>query len=71
MKTKYPFPHDAKVFLVSDTEFEIVYYSRGYQKYKRIRERETQTWEDTIEQEISLDMFWFIVACVEKSSYHA
>ena len=63
----YPFPHDARVYVVADNRFEVAYYARGYQKYKRVREIAYQMWSETVEQEIDHDHFWMVVACIERA----
>lgn len=67
MSIQFPFPHDGYVYVLSDDRFEVAYYSRGYRKFKRVREIGLQNWNDTLEQEIDRDLFWFVVACVERA----
>lgn len=62
----FPFPHDQRVFIVADDRFEVAYYARGYQKYKRVRELGLQSWLDVPEQEIDHDHFWMVAACIER-----
>lgn len=66
MAAPFPFPHDTPVHIVADDNFEVAYYARGYLKYKRVRQIASQGWQDTIEQQVDLDEFWLVVACIEK-----
>lgn len=65
MPSRFPFPHQGRVFVVADDRFEVAYYARDYCKFKRIREIACQTWQETVEQEIDQDHFWMVAACVE------
>jgi hypothetical protein len=67
--SQFPFAHDNRVHIVADDRFEVAYYARDGLKYKRVRDVERQTWEDTIEQEIDSDSFWMIVACIELAKF--
>ena len=62
--SSFPFPHDLQVYVVADDHSEVAYYARDKKKYKRERKIGTQTWQDTIEQQIDSDLFYFIVACL-------
>lgn len=62
----FPFPHDARVYIVADDYYEVAYYSRGNRKYKRIRRLGQQTWQQTGEQQIDHDHFWMVAACIER-----
>uniref|UniRef100_A0A6H1ZX28 Uncharacterized protein n=1 Tax=viral metagenome TaxID=1070528 RepID=A0A6H1ZX28_9ZZZZ len=66
MPREFPFPHQGPVSIVADDRFEVAYYARDYLKFKRVREIGTQTWQDTIEQEIDQDHFWMVRACIER-----
>ena len=63
--SSFPFPHDLHVYILGDNNYETAYYVHDRKKYKRVREIGHQGWEDTIEQEISSDLFWMVVACFE------
>ena len=69
--TEYTFAHDGPMYVISDDQFEVVYYSRDKRKFKRIRKIGKQAWEETIEQEVADGVFWMIVACAERSSRRA
>lgn len=64
--TKYPFIHNGPVYIVSDHEFEIAYYSCLGKKYRRVRDTSSQFWKDTRAIEIDNDTFWMVVACAER-----
>ena len=64
--SSFPFPHDLHVYVVADDNFETAYYAYDKKKYKRIRKIGTQTWQDTIEQQIDSDLFYFVVACIQR-----
>lgn len=64
--SSFPFPHDARVFVIADDRFEVAYYAHGHLKFKRVREIGLQTWLDVPEQEIDGDHFWMAVACLER-----
>ena len=64
--SSFPFPHDLQVHVIADDRFEVAYYARDKKKYKRIRKIGTQTWQDTIEQEVDSGLFYFVVACIER-----
>lgn len=66
MSSKFPFPHDLHVYVVADDHSEVAYYARDKKKYRRERKIGMQTWQDTIEQQIDSDLFYFIVACLER-----
>ena len=64
--SSFPFPHDLQVYVVADDHSEVAYYSRDKKKYKRERKIGTQTWQDTIEQQIDSDLFYFVIACIQR-----
>ena len=68
---EHTFVYDGPMYMISDDQFEVIYYSRDKRKFKRVREIGKQAWEETIEQEVAGGVFWMIVAYVEKSSHHA
>lgn len=68
---KYPFSHNGPVFTVSDDDFEVAYYSRDGHKYKRIRRPQFESFDEVNEQEINHDVFWMVIACIERSRRHA
>lgn len=61
-----PFPHDGPIYIVADDRFEVAYYSRGYCKFKRVRELGLQTWQETTPIEIGADQFFMVIACIER-----
>jgi len=66
VSSRFPFPHQGRVFVIADDRFEVAYYARDYCKFKRVRELGSQTWQETIEQEITQDHFWMVAACIER-----
>ena len=68
---KYPFLHNGHVYIVEDDKYQVAYYVRDRLKYKRIRSIASQEWENTIEQSICNDIFWMVVACIERKGRHA
>lgn len=69
--TTYPFAHNGPVYVIYDHKFEVAYYCRLGEKYRRLRNTEKQTWPQTKETEIDDDTFWTVVKLVEMRSYHA
>lgn len=67
----YNFEHDSPVYLVSDGVYEVAYYARNYCKFKRVRELARQEWADTIEQQVDSDVFWMVVACIQRRKRYA
>ena len=63
--SSFPFPHDLRVHVIADDDYEVAYYSRDKQKYKRTRLIGWQTWQDTQEIEIDDATFWMVLACIE------
>ena len=64
--SSFPFPHDLHVYVIADDQLEVAYYAYNKKKYKRERKIGTQTWQDTIEQQIDSDLFYFVVAYMER-----
>lgn len=62
----YNFEHDSPVYLIYDGVYEVAYYARNYRKFKRVREVARQEWTDTTEQQVDSDVFWMIVACIQR-----
>lgn len=62
----YTFAHKGPVYIVRNHCFEIAYYSHLGKKYRRIRDIDFDTWEETKAVEVDNDTFWMVVACVER-----
>lgn len=69
--SEYTFAHDGPVYVSKHNDFDVAYYARDGKKYKRWRYVPGGQWNDANEQEITDDMFWMAIACIEWKAKHA